>query len=160
MHWDFEDSLRKIHGSKQEVVRKIIESITYIRPNVAAHGVSGNASKFIDFKYITQKFIYSELILLKSTDRIHQIKWIELSEEAIVWNEVWESCHQQFFTEEVKSTVWEQIHLNFYTTYNYNKWHNSIDPCPLCRQIPEDVFHILLDCSFTTYTCGKKLTDP
>ena len=109
----------------------------------------------MDFKYITQKLIYSELILSKSTDHIYQIKWIELSDEPIVWDEVWDSCHKQFFTEVVKSTVWEQIHLNFYTTYNYNKWHNSLDPCPLCRKIPEDVFHILLDCKFTTYMWKK-----
>ncbi len=135
----------------QAVVQKKIESITYIRPNVPAHGVSGNASKFADFKYVTQNFIYSELILSKSTDHVYQIKWFEISEEPIVWDQVWESIHQQFFTEEVKSTLWEQIHLNFYTTYNYNKWHKSLDPCPLCRKIPEDIFHILLDCKFTMY---------
>ena len=29
---------------------------------------------------------------------------------------------------------------------NGNKWHNALDPCPLCRKIPEDIFHIILDC--------------
>jgi hypothetical protein len=65
------------------------------------------------------------------------------------WDKVWESVHKQFHTEEVKSTIWEQIHLNFYTTYNYNKWHNSQNPCPLCNKIPEDIFHIMLDCKFS-----------
>ena len=39
--------------------------------------------------------------------------------------------------------------MNFYTTYNYNKWHETEQPCPLCRKIPDDIFHIILDCKFT-----------
>ena len=55
----------------------------------------------------------------------------------------------------MKSTIWEQTHLNFYTTYNYNKWHNTLHPCPLCQKIPDEVFHILIDCEFTRYMWGK-----
>ena len=39
--------------------------------------------------------------------------------------------------------------LNFYTTYSYNKWYNTLQPCPLCNQIPDSIFHILFDCKFT-----------
>ena len=76
-------------------------------------------------------------------------KWFEAIPNYIEWNSVWENIHDSFFTEVTKSNIWEQIHLNFYTTSNYNKWHNSLNPCPLCRKIPEDTFHIILDCKFT-----------
>ena len=32
---------------------------------------------------------------------------------------------------------------------NFNTWFNQLNPCPLCRKIPEDVFHIIVDCKFT-----------
>ena len=98
----------------------------------------------------TQKLIYSELIYLKSCDHFSETKWVleRLQSGPPEWDRVWDSLHQQFFTEAVKSTVWDQIHLNFYTTYNYNKWHNELNPCPLCRKIPEDIFHIIMDCRF------------
>ncbi len=133
------------------VIRKKIESIKYIRPNVSDHCVNGSPSTTVTFKHITQKFIYAQLLQQKSTDHIFQVKWFERSEVAINWDDVWESCHRQFITEEVKSTFWEQTHLNFYTTYNYNKWHNTLHPCPLCRKIPDEVFHILIDCEFTKH---------
>ena len=59
-----------------------------------------------------------------------------------------EISHNQLYTHKVKTTIWEQIHLNFYTTYNYNKWHNTVQPCPMCRKIPDNVFHIILECNF------------
>ena len=132
------------------VVKRKIESIVYTRSNVKEHEIMGHDHKSVEFKYVTQKFIYSELIHQKSTDHSYHTKWFELDDIPIMdWTKVWDSVHQQFFTEEVKSTIWEQIHLNFYTTYNYNKWHNSLNPCPFCKKIPEDIFHILVECKFT-----------
>ena len=29
--------------------------------------------------------------------------------------------------------IWEQIHHNFYTSYCYNKWHNSLLLCLVIR---------------------------
>jgi hypothetical protein len=138
------------------VLSKKRDLIRYIRPNVEANSVSGYNTALVNFKDTTQKFIYSELIHRKSTDHIYQIKWSQREDiGALNWDNVWEACHQQFFSEDVKSTVWEQMHLNFYTTYNYNKWHNSLHPCPLCRHIPEDIFHILIDCKFTRMMWNK-----
>ena len=101
----------------------------------------------MEFKYITQNFIYRELIHHQNRDHIYQTKWLRERKEisAVNWDKTWRSLHQQFFTDETKSTIWEQIHLNFYTTYNYNKWHNTLQPCPLCNKIPEDIFHVILD---------------
>ncbi len=138
------------------VIKKKIESIKYIRPNVADNEIRGYDSTSVLFQHVTQKYIYTELIHQKSTDHIYQYKWLENEDiPAIDWDKVWEFVHQQYFTEEMKSTIWEQIHLNFYTAYNYNKWHNSLNPCPFCRKIPEDVFHILLHCTFATYIWDK-----
>ena len=116
------------------VLQREIQSITYIRPTVDDHSVFGYAGITFSFKEINQKFIYSELIRLKSTTHIHQIKWTEHIDIALDWDAFWDSLHQQFFTENLKSIIWEQTHLNYYTTYNYNKWHNSMEPCPLCRK--------------------------
>ena len=97
-----------------------------------------------------KKIIYNELLLEKSRDHVYQSKWVlEIDDLGYVdWDEVWGTIHSQFHSERIKITIWEQIHLNFYTTYNYNKWHNELKPCPLCKKIPEDIFHIILDCKF------------
>ena len=103
------------------------------------------------FKTITPKIIYANLIHAQSTDHVYQEKWgLEKRTLGLIdWDKVWNSVHKQFFTEDLKSTIWSQLHLNFYTTYNYNKWKNTLNPCPLCRKIPEDVFHVIFDCRFT-----------
>ena len=134
------------------VVCKKKESIHHIRPNVQSNLIKGlNDRKEIKFKNLTQKIIYSELIHEQSTNHIYHEKWtLERDNFSMIdWDRVWDSIHEQFFTESVKSTVWEQIHLNFYTTHSYNTWHKNLQPCPLCRKIPENIFHILLDCKFT-----------
>ena len=103
------------------------------------------------YKAATQAIIYGELIVYQSGDHPFQLKWHEEGglPGATSWDKVWESVHKQFYTEQMKSCIWEQIHLNFYTTYNYNKWHKTNQPCPLCNKIPDDIFHIILDCKFT-----------
>ena len=133
------------------VIKKKEESIQHIRENVESNLIIGTNGKEHAFDTITQKIIYSELIQEQSIDHIYQTKWILERNQlgSIDWDQIWESIHKQFFTEDVKSTIWQLIHLNFYTTYNYNKWHNVLQPCPLCNKIPEDIFHIILDCKFT-----------
>ena len=139
-------------------VGKKIESIDNIREtttqNVIFSFKGGKEYTFAPtYKEATQKVIYGELILYQSTEHTYQTRWIDAEEgrltDLLDWEKVWESVHKQFYTEKVKSTIWEQIHLNFYTTYNYNKWHKSLLPCPLCNKIPDDIFHIILDCRFT-----------
>ena len=135
---------------KLNITQKI-NSIQNIRENVPTNRMIGLEEE-IEFTNITQKFIYSELIQKQSRDHIYQIKWFTDRKEeigSINWDKIWKNIHNHFFTEETKSTIWEQIHLNFYTTYKYNTWHNTLQPCPLCNKIPEDVFHIILDCKFT-----------
>ena len=104
------------------------------------------------YKEATQYIIYGELIQAQSGNHSYLEKWARKDEGnlpgPINWDKVWESVHNSFYTEEVKSTIWEQIHLNFYTTYTYNKWHKSLQPCPLCNKIPDDIFHIFFDCKF------------
>ena len=133
------------------VISRKIQSIHHIRDNVESNMIIETNGKENTFDTITQKFIYNELIQEQSTDHVYHTKWVlEIRELGnIDWDQIWDSIHKQFFTEQVKSTIWEQVHLNFYTTYNYNKWHNALQPCPLCNKIPEDVFHVILDCKFT-----------
>ena len=145
-------------------IRRKIESIHNIRDSEESHviySIKGHTKYTFNptYKAATQAIIYSELILCQSGDHRYHTKWVEDGtlkgqrrwdgRHELRWDKTWESIHKQFHTEEVKSTIWEQIHLNFYTTYNYNKWHKVMQPCPLCNKIPEDIFHIILDCRFT-----------
>ena len=134
---------------KAAITQKI-RSIQNIKDSAPTNRIRG-VEEEVEFQHITQKFIYGELIHQQSRDHIYQTKWITDRDEIrlVNWDKTWESIHQQFFSEKIKSTVWEQIHLNFYTTHNYNKWHNTLQPCPLCNKIPEDIYHIILDCNFT-----------
>ena len=130
-------------------VRRKIASINHIRDSAPSHMIIGlNDGKEHGFRFVTQKLIYSELLHAQSRDHAYVGKWSEIV-GLVMWDPIWDSLHQQFFTESTKSTIWEQIHLNFYTTHNYNKWHNALDPCPLCRKIPENASHIMLSCKFT-----------
>lgn len=138
------------HPKLVATVRKKLESIQFIRESPDSHLVVGLVDgKEYKFKAITQKQIYFELVAVQSRDHVYVGKWRPDTFGLIDWDAVWDGVHDQFFTELAKSSIWEQLHLNFYTTYNYNKWHNSLQPCPLCRKIPDDVFHIITSCRFT-----------
>ena len=115
--------------------KRKLDSIVCIRQNVDFHEIMGRDNKPVPFKQITQRFIYSELVYAKSVDHSFEGKWaIEHTDLPLIsWKEVWETVHNNFFTEKTKSTIWELIHLNFYTTHNYNSWHNELFPCPLCN---------------------------
>ena len=65
-----------------------------------------------------------------------------------MWNEVWNTVHNFLSTNKTKTAIWQQIHLNFYTQYSYNKWHKKQDICPLCHEIPENIYHVILHCNF------------
>ena len=136
----------------QAAVRKKIDSIEHIRENVDAHLVIGlYGQKEFPFHSISQKDIYSELVHSQSKVHPFEGKWADKNRLGITmdWDQIWASVHNQFLTEKTKSSIWEQLHLNFYTTYNFNRWFNQLNPCPLCRKIPDDVFHIIMDCKFT-----------
>ena len=130
--------------------KRKLDSISHTRDSTPEHEIVGYDLKVQTFKTLTQKFIYTQLLLEKSVDHNYQTKWLlDINDlPSISWSKVWTSLHNQFFTEKAKSTIWEQIHLNFYTTYNYMIWHNKLLPCPLCNRIPDDIYHILLDCRF------------
>ena len=66
----------------------------------------------------------------------------------IVWEEVWNTVHNFLLSNKTRTIIWEQLHLNFYTQYSYNKWHNKHSICPLCRKVPESIYHVILHCDF------------
>ena len=105
-------------------IRRKKQSIHYIRPNVTSNLIIGLYDrKEHEFKNMTQKIIYSELIHEQSTDHPHQAQWgtERTSLGVIEWDKIWNSVHQQFYTEELKSTIWKQLHVNFKTTHTYNR---------------------------------------
>ena len=102
------------------------------------------------FQMVTSRIIYTQLLKQKYKDHHSSVKWVERLHLSVQWDRVWSAVHNRLATEDVKSIIWEQIHLNMYTTYSYNKWHNTDNLCPYCLQVPEDRFHIVLDCPLTT----------
>ena len=133
-------------------IRRKKQSIHHIRGNVPTNLIIGlHDRKEYKFATLSQKLIYNEVIHEQSKDHPYQTKWATERKELgiIEWDKIWSSVHEQFYTEEMKSIIWKQLHLNFHTTHTYNRWHNSLQPCPLCGRIPDDIFHIILDCKFT-----------
>ena len=102
----------------------------------------------VQLKLVTQKQLYEETLLTIHRDHHSQIKWVEKLDTAIVWEDVWKTVHNLLSTNLTKTTIWQQIHLNFYTQYSYNKWHKKKDLCPLCKKLPENIYHIILHCEF------------
>ena len=101
----------------------------------------------LNFEQLTQKVLYEEALFKTCFDHPYQTKWLTRLDNSIPWDEVWESIHGNcLISNRIKSTIWQQVHLNFYTQFSYNKWHNSRDPCPLCKELPMSIYHTLLDC--------------
>ena len=110
-----------------------------------------NLGKYITFNEATHKFIYQAIIRLTYKEHHSKTKWEErLSNDDIDWTKVWTSLNNPISTENTKTIIWEQIHLNSYTTYSYNKWHNAQQKCPFCLQIPENKYHITIECPTLT----------
>ena len=139
------------------VIHRKKHSIDHVRDSVESHLVVGlSDGKEHRFESIPQMVIYSELIHEQSRDHGYVGRWHVGRFGYIAWDEIWPSVHSQFFTEKSKSAIWEQLHLNFLTTHNINTWYNQLNPCPLCHKIPDDIFHIIVDCRFTK-VCWKRL---
>ena len=110
-----------------------------------------SATRSLTFKELTHRIIYEELIFRISTLHGSQVKWIDRIANPIRWDDVWRAVHNTLATHQTKTTIWQQLHLNFYTTYKYNTWHQKkgVGKCPLCHEIPTDVYHIILHCPYT-----------
>ena len=104
--------------------------------------------KEVKMSLITQKQLYKDAILKMSTDHTYQNKWVEKLQICIVWEEVWNTVHNFLISNKTRTIIWEILHLNFYTQYSYNKWHKENRTCPLCRKVPESIYHIILHCDF------------
>ena len=108
-----------------------------------------NNGEQIKIMQLTQKKLYEESLLHIERDHHSQVKWVLKLNTSIVWEDVWNTVHNILSTNQTKSIIWQQLHLNFYTQYSYNKWHQKQDMCPLCKKMPENIFHIILHCDFT-----------
>ena len=103
----------------------------------------------IKITQLTHKKLYEEALLHTVGDHHSQVKWVIKLNTSITWEDVWNTVHNILSTNQTKSIIWQQLHLNFYTQYSYNKWHQKQDMCPLCKKMPENIFHIILHCDFT-----------
>ena len=100
------------------------------------------------FDAVTQKALYEEALMKTCFDHHSPVKWASrLGDTVIQWDLFWKNLHENYLlSNRVKTTIWQQLHLNFYTQFSYNKWHHTQNPCPLCKEIPQSIFHTILDC--------------
>ena len=104
----------------------------------------------IKLNFVTHHHLYEDKISKITGFHHSQLKWLDALQILIVWDDVWYTVHNYLSTYKTTSIIWQQIHLNFYTQYSYNKWHKANNACPLCGQIPKDIFHIILRCETVT----------
>ena len=104
----------------------------------------------IKLQCVTHKLLYEDTISKLPGFHHSQLKWRDTLNTLIVWDDVWYTVHNYLNTHKTTSLIWQQIHLNFYTQYSYNKWHHVSNPCPLCGEIPLNIYHIILHCKTVT----------
>ena len=103
----------------------------------------------VKFSELTEKIIYRELINTHYTSHFSETDWLHiLPETAIVWQEIWRTCHNPMSTEQTKTQIWEQIHLAF-TQAQFFSNPNLQTHCKICGQEPTHKAHIILECQFT-----------
>ena len=134
--------------------------VANIFQKIAHYDIAGKAQNTIylsaeqakvSFGVVTHKNVYEELLRKDYNDHHSLDKWEQKFHPLYLdWPKIWESLNNPVTTEHVKTTIWEQIHLNDYCTYNYNKWHNKQDVCPLCCCVPSSRFHLTLECQVTS----------
>ena len=142
---------KSLHVPYKDYVANIFERIAHMHiMGRAQHTVYiTSVQARLSFGAVTYKNVYEELLGRNYLEHHSVEKWEIKFSETIDWEKVWISTNNPPTTEDVKTTIWEQIHLNDYCTYNYNKWHNKQDLCPLCPQVPQTKFHLTLDCLVT-----------
>ena len=135
------------HPFRKQIVR-LYDAITFTDLKDRDEFYLNTYDGLVKFSGVTQKLLYEEMLRSTSVDHFSQLKWVERLGH-IEWGQVWKAIHNKITFEETRSKIWEQIHLNNYTTSSYNRWHSSTVPCPYCLVVPEDEFHLILDCPLT-----------
>ena len=139
-----------------KTLTKLLDKIlilTHARKNDVFIAVNGEES---DLAQTTQKLLYEQTLLrVNNYDHHSQAKIFHKLQSVIIWEDVWNSVHNMLSSNETKTAIWQQIHLNFYTQYSYNKWHKVHENCPLCLLVPQNIFHITLDCNVTNLVWEK-----
>ena len=96
-----------------------------------------------------EKDIYISIIKQKLY-RLHisEVKWFDhFMPEYNDLREVWPALKNNIVSERTRTCIWEQIHLNFFTTYWFNKISKENKNCPLCKEVPQSIKHIILNFS-------------
>ena len=123
----------------------------YIDPNAFREDTlvtyDGNA---LTFPMVSHQDLYVESIARIPGFHHSQIKWSEHLSLPLDWDNIWDTVHNSLNTNKTTSVIWQQLHLNFYTQYSYNKWHKVNMACPLCGRIPDNIFHLILDCELVS----------
>ena len=111
--------------------------------------VKGDTGKELEFLHVSQKIIYEELLYKLITLHPFEYKWTVKFNTFFSWEHIWNTVFNFLSSNSTKTLIWQQIHLNFYNQYSYNKWHKNQEPCPLCLTVPQDRYHIIIDCQFS-----------
>jgi len=129
-------------------ITNLYDKIT-VQTKPTNHHLMTIQNKEYTFHQITIKLLYETLLVDSYKEHHYKEKWHNKFNPNLDWQDIWSRVHNKISFEETKSAIWEQLHLNSYTQYCFNKWNQKQDNCRLCREIPLDRFHLILDCKFT-----------
>ena len=131
-------------------VLECYNKMQHIATNSKEHAMLTSVYDYLPLRYATEKQLYTEAIYsIIYRDHHSTLKWQEhLAPVYLEWKEIWRNVHNPLASEYTTTAIWEHLHLNFYTTFSFNKWRGSSDPCPFCAQVPQDAMHIILICPF------------
>ena len=145
----FEEKAKETRKLQYDNILTGIFDKIILNPHVTKEDVMVMDVKELKLDQITQKQLYEQSILKQFHNLHHsEVKWVDKLQIPINWDEVWQAVHNFLSSNKTKTVIWEQIHLNFYTQFSYNKWHKQQQVCPLCHEVPEDIYHVILHCNF------------
>ena len=133
------------------IATELLSAIAHISVNRKEHGMVTIEHGYLPLRQITERLLYEEIVRTAYLDHHSTEKWGSCFSTYLDWPLIWQACHNPLSRDHTKAVVWEQLHLNYYTTYTYNKWHQSQQSCPLCHTPPLSVFHLILTCPVTLH---------
>ena len=138
------------HQPADASVLTCYRKMQHIAINSKEHAMLTSVYDYLPLKLATEKQLYTEAIYsIIYRDHHSTIKWQEhMSPVYLEWKDIWRNVYNPLASEQTKTHIWDLLHLNFRTTYSFNKWHHTTDPCPFCSHVPESPLHVILLCPF------------
>ena len=138
------------HSREQEVN----ETVAQLRRCIQALNLTHNHQNYYfilknnveeDISNCNFKDLYLTFLNKKTVIKEWEDRWLNyLLLDEIDWGPIWTRLHSNFNNSYVVSALWESFHLNFWSNFRAN------ERCHLCKQLENDITHIINDCKILT----------